>query len=471
MTPLADHPLVRQVAAFCRRQGLLAGAGAVLAGFSGGADSTALLLILHALAPERLRAVHFHHGLRGAAADADAAWCRDFCGVRSIPLRLEALAVPRQRRRGESLEAAARRLRLAAWRRLALAESAAAVALGHHADDRLETLLLRLARGANASGLAAPRPVAVLDGVRLVRPLLECRRAELASFLREQGIAEWREDESNRDLRLLRNAVRHRWLPLIRADLGHDRGLLATLRALDADAAFLEAAALRAAESATPGLAALRPLPAALRPRVLRQWLTAAAGADWIAPESLLRRVEAALAKPGPCRIPVAGGRLLVLEEAGLRLAPAPLPAAAAVAVAESATIAWDWRACSELALPGGATLVAAEGPAPADPVAASGRDTAWFAAAALPPVLQVRFWRPGDRLRPFGAQFTKKIQDILVDAKIPRERRGRIPLLLAGTAPAWLAGVCRAEFARLRGVAGEPAVCIRLLWPGAAAP
>src|SRR5690606_29105961 len=122
----------------------------LLVGFSGGADSTALLLGLLAAGAQDVLAVHGHHGLRGADADADAAWCRSFCAQRGIALRVEYLDVPGQRQSGESTEETGRRLRLALWQRLA-AGACAAVFLGHHGDDVMEELVLRLARGANCS--------------------------------------------------------------------------------------------------------------------------------------------------------------------------------------------------------------------------------------------------------------------------------------------------------------------------------
>ncbi len=119
--------------------------GRVFVGFSGGADSTALLLLL-SQAGQAVTAVHFQHGIRGAAAEADAVWCEQFCLARNIRFVRENLAVPSNRFRGESVEEAARRLRLEAWRRLADADGDV-VFLAHHADDALEDLLLRLARG------------------------------------------------------------------------------------------------------------------------------------------------------------------------------------------------------------------------------------------------------------------------------------------------------------------------------------
>ena len=300
-------------------QSVLPAAGRVFIGFSGGADSTALLLMLAESAPGRVTAVHFQHGLRGAAAERDAAWCRKFCGVRKIPFKLVRLAVVKSRRPGESLEEAARRCRLEKWRKLAGPEDV--VALGHHADDRLEELLLRLARGANVSGLVGLRPERVVEGVRFVRPLLGLRRAEIEEFLRACGVKKWRDDGSNTDVAFRRNAIRHKWLPLIREDAGHDRGLLASLDSLALDADFLEAEAVRRLPEMT-SLAAWRHLHPALLPRVLRLWLGRELGHDMVPLHAAVERLRGELVrKPAGTRlVPLGGGVTLGVSRRGVEL-------------------------------------------------------------------------------------------------------------------------------------------------------
>ncbi len=296
--------------------------GRIFAGFSGGADSTALLLLLAESAPGRVTAVHFQHGLRGAAAERDAAWCRKFCAARKLPFKLVRLAVVKDRRPGESLEEAARRCRLEKWGKLIGPDDV--VALGHHADDRLEELLLRLARGANASGLVGLRPERVVGGVRLVRPLLGFRRVQIEAFLREQGVKRWRDDGSNADTAFRRNAVRHRWLPVIREDAGHDRGLLASLEALALDADFLEAEAVRRLPE-TVSLAGWRALHPALLPRVLRLWLRGKLGRDVVPLNAAVERLRGELTrKPaGLRRLPLGGGVTIGISRRGVELATA----------------------------------------------------------------------------------------------------------------------------------------------------
>ncbi|NLF17932.1 MAG: tRNA lysidine(34) synthetase TilS [Lentisphaerae bacterium] len=321
-----------RVLEYCRERHLLEGLRGLRVGFSGGADSTALLLILASSGLE-IEAVHLHHGLRGEAADADQAWCERFCRARGVAFVSARLEVPCRRQAGESLEAAGRRLRLAYWQ--ATTPAGSAVALGHHHDDCLEDLLLRLARGAHSGGLTAMRPRVEIGGVRLVRPLLEVRRAAIEEFLRARGIADWRCDHSNADTRLRRNAVRHEWLPALRATVGHDDGLGRSLEALRDDAdclASLAGSALRAVGSP----AALRHLHPALLPRVLRLWLQQQTGQDWVVSrDTLLRlRQEVAAFDGRPRQITLGRGRLLQLDGGGLRL----IPAASAVLPRR-----WEW--------------------------------------------------------------------------------------------------------------------------------
>jgi tRNA(Ile)-lysidine synthase len=433
-------------------------------GFSGGADSTALLLLLHDLADNlggTVEAVHFDHGLRGRASRADAAWCRRFCELRNLPCQIIPLAVRNSQRGGEGLEAAARRLRLAAWRELAGPDDA--IALGHHADDRAENLLLRLLRGSNCSGLTSLRTSQVIHGIRLVRPLLGCRKADIAAFLRARGIRDWREDASNRDSSLRRNFLREKLLPLLRDAVPEtDAALAAAFVALDADAAFLEAAADAAIAphldaDALP-LAFLRGLHDALRPRVLRRWMESRTDGDFIPDSNLLERVNEILARSPTLagesrRIPFPGGGELVLGRDRLRLAT---PTATAPPART-----WRWRRTTTLPWGGGRlrrTLCRDQ----VDPRLPDA-NSALFPVDALPSVLTVRAWQEGDRMIPFGRSRPVSLKKLFVNRKILGENRFHHPLIIRPDdgEVLWAAGLRRSAVAPLR--ADEPAV--RMDW------
>jgi tRNA(Ile)-lysidine synthase len=439
-----------RVRASIAAQRLLAGVRELWAGFSGGADSTALLLVLRQVAPELpLTAVHFHHGLRGAAADADAAWCAGFCRRYDIPFRLEYLAVPDHRRPGESLEMAARRRRLDYW--AAQLPAGAAVALGHHADDALEELLLRLGRGANSNGLCGLRARRRLGRVLLVRPLLDLRRTELEAWLRRQGIGEWCTDRTNTDLKMRRNAVRHQLLPLWRELFGGDGGLALSLAALRADTAVLDAAAARRRPRTRAAWAALPP---ALTARVFRRWLEARTGGCLPPSAPVLHRLRRALAATDarPRRVPLGGGAEVEVTPAGLSFIPGQ-PGVKRLSVPGLKLRRWRWREHAVLELPEAGLVLRArlmQRSATRVAAAVAAGDGEWFAPAALPEVLTVRGWRPGDRLRPFGGSGSRKLQDLFQDAGVPQPRRGLTPVVLAGRTIVWVPGVRRAEHGRL---------------------
>lgn len=236
----------------------LPAAAPLLVAVSGGADSTALLIGLHNLSRAlglRLHAAHLHHGLRGAEADADLDFVRALCGRLGVPLtaaRWDARA--RLRRRGLSGQAGLRTLRreflLAAARRA----GAHAIVTAHTADDQLETLLMRLARGAGLSGAPGMRPVAATGegpAARMLwlKPLLGATRAEIEADL-ARARQTWREDRSNHDPRYARSRVRHQAIPALALallpglDPAHGRALLARRAAQAASGALVATRAL-----------------------------------------------------------------------------------------------------------------------------------------------------------------------------------------------------------------------------------
>jgi tRNA(Ile)-lysidine synthase len=196
-----------------RRDALIPEGSRVLAAVSGGADSVCLLDLL--LAARRtlgieVRAAHVNHGLR-TAATADERFVRGLCrrlGVRLAVRRVDVRGLARERRL--TLEQAGRELRYSVLDRVARREGCGVVALGHNAEDNLETVLLNLARGAGLAGVAG---IPVCRG-RFVRPLLDIERESLRQHLRSRGLA-WVEDETNDDPAFKRNLVRQRALPAL----------------------------------------------------------------------------------------------------------------------------------------------------------------------------------------------------------------------------------------------------------------
>jgi len=227
-TPRPPHPkrLLSRLASFIRSHALVAQGDRVLVAVSGGPDSVCLAHYLSRLAPRmrlRLTIIHLHHGLRGRAADLDAAFTRSLAERLGLPFSLERLPVKRfacgERR---SIEDAARVLRYRALERAARRLDCAKVAVGHQADDQAETFLLHLLRGTKARGLASippRRPMGPTFGrrdsaVELVRPLLTLTRPEVREYLRAYGLPS-RKDRTNDSDRFTRNWIRRKVLPLL----------------------------------------------------------------------------------------------------------------------------------------------------------------------------------------------------------------------------------------------------------------
>jgi tRNA(Ile)-lysidine synthase len=183
----------------------------ILVGLSGGVDSVVLLHLLHLLAARyswQLSALHVHHGI-SRNADAWAKFCAHLCDRLQIPLRVEHVDIRPLRSHG--IEAAARKLRLAALYR----QPCDYIALAHHADDQGETLLLQLLRGAGVRGASAMPMLSRRAGSPdLLRPLLHCSRQEILDYAAAHGL-QWIEDESNSNDRYPRNYLRHRVMPLL----------------------------------------------------------------------------------------------------------------------------------------------------------------------------------------------------------------------------------------------------------------
>jgi tRNA(Ile)-lysidine synthase len=192
---------------------------------SGGADSTALLLLLYAAnnLPRNsvgvgLSAIHINHTLRGAESAADQAFVEDLCCRLEIPLHLVPVDTKAHAALNrETLEEAARNLRRQAFESLLKENQATHILTAHTLDDQAETVLMKLLRGAWLEGLAGIAPEISLPQGKILRPLLHTRRAELRAFLEARNQS-WREDSSNSDSAFTRNRVRHAVLPALRAE-------------------------------------------------------------------------------------------------------------------------------------------------------------------------------------------------------------------------------------------------------------
>lgn len=319
----------------------------LLVAVSGGADSVALLYALHSLAHEhglQLHAAHLHHGLRGREADADRAHVAALCERLAVPFSTARIAgETRMRARGLSGEAGLRTLRREWLARVAKRVNARAIASAHTADDQLETLLLRLARGTGLTGAAGMR---AWRG-RWWKPLLEATRADLEADLTQAGIA-WRDDASNATRDHTRNRIRHDVVPALLDALGTAKqanaparraGLARRAQALARELGSAARLAERAAERAHRRLAApgqpgtldragLTRLPALLTRLVLRRaWgmvrprAARASGLTERHLNAMLQALQRPAAKPFAVALPL--GWQAVAQRETLALVPA----------------------------------------------------------------------------------------------------------------------------------------------------
>jgi tRNA(Ile)-lysidine synthase len=281
----------------------------VAVAYSGGADSTALLLAAAQTWPSQVCAIHVHHGLQ-AAADDFMRHCEATCSALQIPLDLR--RVHARNEPGDSPEDAARKARYAALAEAATARRAGCVLLAQHADDQVETMLLALSRGAGLPGLAAMPAQFERHGMIFVRPLLEIGGDEIRSWLRSQLVPHV-DDPMNADTALTRSRIRHDVLPAIAKAFPRFRETFSRSARHAAQAQGL-LAELAIADLATTGdpptLGPLRNLSRPRQANLLRHWLRASHGAGPSAAqlEELLDQVAACATRGHRLHLKVADG-------------------------------------------------------------------------------------------------------------------------------------------------------------------
>ncbi|ADU37686.1 tRNA lysidine(34) synthetase TilS [Variovorax paradoxus] len=282
-------------------------------GFSGGADSNALLAACASRWPGQVVAFHVHHGLQAAADDFER-HCGEVCARLGVPLvvhRVDARHAP-----GDSPEDTARRARYEAFGVMARMDSTRpfiqSIALGHHADDQVETLLLALSRGAGLPGLAAMPAHAERNGLNIYRPLLTVPAADIRAWLAARDLP-WIEDPSNGDARYTRNRIRAVLLPALEQAFPQFRATFARSigHAAQAQQLLLELAAQDLKSVGDPPLIkALQAFSRARQANVLRHWLMQSHGCAPSAAQldQLLDQVRACTTRGHRIHLKVAGG-------------------------------------------------------------------------------------------------------------------------------------------------------------------
>lgn len=435
-----------------RRHGMLPPGGRVAVALSGGPDSVALLHILRELAAQGelvlAGAAHFNHRLRGDASDADEAFCRELTASLGVAFVAAAGDVREQARAEKrSVEDAARRMRYAFLAEAAAQLDAEAVAVGHSREDQAETFLLRLLRGSGTRGLGGIRPKAGL----FIRPLIDISRASLRQFAAEQGLT-FREDETNADVSVPRNRVRHELLPYLEREFSP--GIVEVLAReaalarddddrLEAEAIVLAASLVlignqssidgpadrSAQQTVRIDAAALTSLHPAIASRVARHALHHLAGERFIGFEHVQRFLDFVhAAEPGTAlSLP---GQQAVKEAGVVRLGPEPARGVEGdvnsfripLSIPGEVLLGRQRLAVSAKKLEGAEGAGRSGGP---------GQDLTAFVSGVAAP-LAVRSRKPGDRFQPPGlGGRSKKLQDYLVDRKVARAERDFLPLVV----------------------------------------
>ena len=377
----------------------------ILVSFSGGADSLALLLFAWKHFPGKTEAVHFEHGFRGEESLHDADFCRMFCKARDIPFHLVPLDVLRNRIKGEGDEEAARRLRLDAWKQLVSDPERTIVLLGHHGDDAVENLLLRLFRGSNASGLTALREKRTLNGINFLRPQLDMTRSDIEAYLAENGIREWCQDSTNEESVYLRNYLRNVFLPELAEHAPHAvGGMRCSLQSLADDAELLEQLSDEAYERCKNGCIdewiSLHP---ALLVRVLRRFLNGVVPA-----RQAVDRLQQELQRPytHPVRIDLGQGIMLKRTKNMLSVLPE----------ADRAEIIWNWKTEPDCCGLHAEILLREQ-------VEDLTGGAAFFDAALMPETLILAPWQEGSRILTFDGK-NKNLKKLFCDRHISDQDR-----------------------------------------------
>jgi tRNA(Ile)-lysidine synthase len=431
-------------------------------GVSGGADSVALL---HLLCEQnasgwalRLHVAHLNHQLRGAESEGDARFVGELAHSLRVPISSDSGDVTaRAQRDGMSIEQAGRMCRFEFFERVCLQTGAELIALAHQADDQAETVLHRIVRGTGIRGLVGirpSRPIRPGSAIRIIRPLLDMKRAEIEQYLRERGLA-GREDSTNQSLAFTRNALRREVLPLLRdrfnpqivdalIRLGEQAADLEEYLDDVADKSLPPLLIDLAADSLTLDCEALDRKPRVIRSHILRQAIRRLGLPEGDVTYDHMTRLLAlagdrsgskSLHLPGGLRVTRAYGRLKLF-----RAPVEPLPADTDEEHVDSDGTTLLASKRLEFTVESFECNGDVQGPylrqkKEADPSVYE----EWLDADRIQLPLLARLRREGDRFCPLGMSGMKKVSDFLIDQKVAADQRDLTVLLCDQSGPIWV--------------------------------
>jgi tRNA(Ile)-lysidine synthase len=445
-----ERTLEQRVVGLILEHNLIAAGEKLVVAVSGGADSVCML---HVLAQHQrglgveLHVAHLDHRLRGAESDSDASYISDLADKLDLPVTIGCRDVMAYRdEQGGSLEEAAREVRYSFLAEVAVKIGTTKVAVGHTRDDQVETILMHLLRGAGLAGLRGLQPRSLLkfdeEQVEVVRPLLVVTRQETWDYCQRYNLQP-RTDSSNESIDFLRNRVRRELLPQLKNyNPSIDKALLRLATLAGDDVLFIEQQASRLwREVATEendviylDLGKINGLPRAMQRQMFRLSIAGLAGSLKDFEAEHIESMMDFLSKPAGRSLYLPHGLTLSTEYGRLVLASA----AASSCPFPPLEASFHIHVPGETRLPG--WQVKAEVFPSVDDNVKSGF-AASFDLDKAGRKLMVRQRLRGDRFQPLGMNQTKKLQDFMVDARIPRSWRGRIPLVCSPEQILWVVG------------------------------
>lgn len=451
----ANKTLEARVLDFIQRHRLAPRQGGLVVAVSGGPDSVCLLHLLNQLKAElgiTLHAAHLNHMLRGPDSEADAIYVAELCVSLGVPVTIARRDVAAyQAEQRCSLEEAARQVRYTFLQEVATSLGTNYVAVAHTADDQAETILLHLVRGSGLRGLRGMQALSFWNtdsGAKLtvVRPLLEVRRTETEAYCQAHQLSPCY-DASNVSPAFLRNRLRQELLPLLaKYNPAITEALLRTARLLEDDYAFIEEQAeplwaeVASQEKAnlvldSAKLASLHPsLQRHLLRHALEQFLGNLRDIEAVHIEQMRavlagqRRTGKRLSLPGGLTLAVDYGKAILGYEPEALCPLPPLEGHHPIKVPGETDLP-GWR------------VRARQLPRKEVPLEQANPWQACFDLDKLGAALAVRGRRRGDRFQPLGLAQPQKLQDFMVNARIPRSWRDRVPLVISGEDMIWVVG------------------------------
>jgi len=451
--------LVRRVYETIDRYRMISSGDSVLLGVSGGPDSVALLHLLDELKRSldfTLAVAHFDHGIRGEEGRGDAVFTQELAARLEIPFYLGENGSVAPVSSTGNLEAQARAARYRFLGTVANRFGLTKIAVGHTQDDQAETMLMWLFRGCGPSGLGgmpAVRPVHVLapENARpmLIRPLLDVPRVDVIRYLERSGFS-FREDSTNADTRYLRNWIRADLLPeLVKRTDDHLKLRLGRLSALlQGDELLLDQVVARVSRDIIHAGVLMRDafldLDPGLRLRVLRFWLRShLAGLRGIGFQHVNSVEQLIVAERPSGHVSLPGGWTVIKNYDSVCLIQGD-------GKPRTDDYVYELPVEGELVVPEVGVTVRTWCSSRAEAVIPENLFQAMFDRAVVGGNLQLRSRRRGDRFQPLGMAGHKKVKDLLIQKKVARSLRGRLPLLLFENEIVWIPGCGRSDSAKV---------------------